>query len=90
MTSCASARRNFDEATAERFDWHWTQATVRGDTGVIAIALTIHLQTDGRPVEVPLRWIVGAVRHDGTGRWLHRHASSAASSQDEGTAYPTE
>jgi ketosteroid isomerase-like protein len=81
-------QRNFREATAERFEWHWTKVTLREDTGVIATTLTIHLDLDGRKVAVPLRWTVTLHRKDGSWRWLHRHASSAAGSQDEGTAYP--
>lgn len=82
--------RNFAEATATDFTWHWTQVTARGDTGAIAASLAIGLDMDGRPVEVPLRWTVVLRRQtDGRWLWLHRHASAAAKSQDEGTAYPT-
>ncbi len=82
--------RNFDDATANRFEWHWRQPTVRGDTGVVAVLLTIHLEIDGRFVKVPIRWTVTAHHDDKRWVWLHRHASSAALSQDKGTAYPTQ
>ncbi len=81
--------RNFAEATAHRFEWHWTQVTVRGDTGVIATTLTIHLDIDGKQLQIPLRWTVACKRHQHRWVWLHRHASSAAGSQDDGKAYPT-
>jgi len=81
--------RNFADATATRFEWHWRQVTRRGDTAVVAATLTIHLLVDDEPVQVPVRWTVGLHR-DGTGwRWLHRHASSAASTQHDGAAYPS-
>lgn len=81
--------RNFADATATRFQWHWRQVTRRGTGAAVAATLTIHLLVDGDPLEVPLRWTVG-LHHDGSDwRWLHRHASSAASAQDDGAAYPT-
>lgn len=81
--------RNFSDASATRFEWHWKHVTVAGDCAVIAIALTIHLETQGGPLNVPVRWTVSLVRRSGRWRWLHGHASSAAVSQEEGTAYPT-
>jgi ketosteroid isomerase-like protein len=80
--------RNFAEATATRFEFGWTQATVEGTTGVVATTLTIHLDLDGRPVRVPIRWTVAATRAGDRWVWLHRHASSAAGSQRDGAAYP--
>jgi len=38
--------------------------------------------------DVPIRWTVSLVRQGGTWRWLHRHASSPASEQADGDAYP--
>lgn len=77
--------RNFAEATATGFEWHWTQVAVRDRTATVD-----RPHVDGEPVRVPLRWTVALRRtNDGTWRWLHRHASSAAQSQAEGTAYPT-
>ena len=82
--------RNFSEATASRFEWHWRQTTLRGDTGLVSASLTIHLRVDGKPLQVPLRWTVVARRDGDRWLWLHRHASSAAASQEEGGAYPVE
>ena len=80
--------RNFTEAVAERFEWHWRQLTRRGDTATVAASLTIHLQLNGIPLAVPLRWTVSLYRLDGRWLWLHRHASAAAATQDDGGAYP--
>ena len=80
--------RNFSDATATRFAWHWKHITVANDCAVVAITLTIHLETQDGPLQVPVRWTVSLVRRSGRWRWLHRHASSAAVSQEEGTAYP--
>jgi ketosteroid isomerase-like protein len=82
--------RNLTEATATRFDWHWKRVAVVGDAGVIAATLTIHLDLDGRATDVPLRWTVAQARREQGWVWLHRHASSAAGSQDDGTAYPSQ
>ncbi len=82
--------RNFAEATASHFEWHWQRSTVRGDTAVVATTLTIHLDINGKPLQVPLRWTVALRQAEGRWLWLHRHASSAATSQDEGKAYPTQ
>ncbi len=80
--------RNFAEATASRFEWHWKHVTVIDDLAVVAITLTIHLETENGKLQVPVRWTVSLIRKAGRWLWLHRHASSAATSQDEGTAYP--
>ena len=55
-------KRNFAEATAEKFEWHWTKTTVREDTGVVATTLTIHLDIGGDKLTAPLRWTV-SLRH---------------------------
>lgn len=81
--------RNFADATARKFQWHWKHVTVAGDCAVIAVTLTIHLNTEDGPMQVPVRWTVSLARRADHWRWLHRHASSAAASQKEGTAYPT-
>jgi hypothetical protein len=70
-------QHNFADATANRFEWHSTQVTVREDTGVIAITLTIHLDIDGEQLQIPLRWTVACKRHQHRRVWLYRHASSA-------------
>lgn len=81
--------RNFSEATATSFQWEWKQVTLAGDFAVVAITLTIHLDTQNGSIKVPVRWTVALARRCGRWRWLHRHASSAANSQEKGTAYPT-
>ena len=81
--------RNFAEAAAHRFEHHWIAASIRDDTAVVATTLTIHVHIDGEPLQVPVRWTV-TLHHDGDRwLWLHRHASSPATSQDDGQAYPT-
>ena len=80
--------RNFEEATAQQFEWHWPHIIISGDCAVVAITLTIHLEYQGKDLEVPIRWTVALKKDQGRWGWLHRHASSAASSQDEGAAYP--
>ena len=82
--------RNFEEATAKRFEWHWKHIIILDSQAVVSILLTIHLDYQGQPLTVPVRWTVALCKQDGRWRWLHRHASAAASSQDSGTAYPTE
>ena len=81
--------RNFRDATATRFEWGWRDIAVHGDTGVVAIALRIHLDIGGESLVVPIRWTVVLTRTDIGWKWVHRNASSAATAQDEGTAYPT-
>ena len=80
--------RNFAEATATRFEWHWKHVTLTDGCAVVAIAVTIHLDTQDGPLEVPVRWTVSLTCRSGRWRWLHRHASSAATSQADGAAYP--
>ncbi len=80
--------RNFSEATAERFEWHWRHLTRRGDAATVAASLTIHLSVNGNPLTVPIRWTVSLHRLDERWLWLHRHASAAATNQDDGAAYP--
>jgi ketosteroid isomerase-like protein len=80
--------RNFSEAQANRFEWHWTHVSVVDDQAVVAITLTIHLEMDGKRLQVPIRWTVALRYHADRWRWIHRHASTAASDQSEGHAYP--
>lgn len=82
--------RNFAEATANRFEWHWSHVIVCSDCAVVATTLTIHLEYRGEALKVPVRWTVALARNQDRWVWLHRHASSAASGQDEGAAYPRE
>ena len=80
--------RNFSDATATKFAWDWKHVTVADGCAVVAITLTIQLDTQDGPLQVPVRWTVSLVQRSGQWRWLHRHASSASVSQEEGTAYP--
>ncbi len=80
--------RNFRDATATQFEWKWRDIAVHGTAATVAITLNIHLETDSGNLTVPVRWTVSLVSIDGQWRWVHRHASSAAISQEDGTAYP--
>ena len=80
--------RNFEEATANQFEWHWSHVIVSNDQAVVAITLTIHLAFQGDAIKVPVRWTVALRKNQERWVWLHRHASAAADSQDEGAAYP--
>ncbi|MCG6903407.1 MAG: nuclear transport factor 2 family protein [Rhodobacter sp.] len=81
--------RNFNEATANRFEWGWKDVAIHCDAATVAVTLVIHLTIDDEAIKVPLRWTVSLVRVGENWKWVHRHASSAANSQDDGTAYPT-
>jgi len=81
--------RNFRDATAKQFAWKWKDISVHGRSATVAVTLDIHLECDGQNLTVPIRWTVSLVKIGTDWKWVHRHASSAASSQDEGTAYPT-
>ena len=82
--------RNFAEATATRFEWHWKHVIVTGNCAVVAVTLTIYLDLSDKSIKVPIRWTVSLVQRAGEWKWLHRHASAAAGSQDEGKAYPVD
>lgn len=82
--------RNFRDATATRFEWGWTDIAVHSDAATVAVALRIHLVIDSRALIVPVRWTVSLIKTDRGWQWVHRHASAAADSQDEGFAYPTD
>lgn len=81
--------RNFIEATANRFEWGWRDVAIHGDAATVAVALVIHLTIDDQSIKLPLRWTVSLVRVGESWKWVHRHASAAANSQDDGAAYPT-
>jgi len=81
--------RNFAEATANKFEWLWSHIIISNNHAVIAISLVIHLEYQGSHLEIPIRWSV-ALKKTNRWVWLHRHASSPASNQDEGQAYPQE
>jgi ketosteroid isomerase-like protein len=80
--------RNFSEAKANRFEWHWKDISIMNDHAVVAVKLSIHLDISGNALQVPVRWTVVLRRQNGHWVWLHRHASIAASGQSEGQAYP--
>ena len=80
--------RNFRDATATKFAWGWQDIAIHDASATVAIALDIHLVVDGDTLMVPVRWTVSLVKTAAGWRWVHRHASVAASTQDEGAAYP--
>jgi len=82
-------QRNFRDATATRFEWGWKSMVIHGNSATVAIALNIHLKIEDEALVVPVRWTVSLVMTEVGWKWVHRHASAAAGSQDEGTAYPT-
>ena len=71
-----------------RYDPARKHVTQADGYAVVAITLTIQLDTQDGPIQVPLRWTVSFVRRSGQWRWLQTHASSATASQKEGAAYP--
>lgn len=81
--------RNFRDATAKQFAWKWKDIAVHGSAATVAVTLDIHLELDGENLTVPIRWTVSLVKVGEDWKWVHRHASAAAGSQDEGRAYPT-
>lgn len=80
--------RNFSEASARRFEWHWSHVNLSGDLAVVATTLSIHLDYQGQELTVPIRWTVALKKDNDRWVWVHRHASVASSDQDEGQAYP--
>ncbi len=80
--------RNFRDATATRFEWGWYGIAIHEGSATVAITLKIHLNIDGEAMIVPVRWTVSLVKTGAGWKWVHRHASTAANSQDEGSAYP--
>jgi ketosteroid isomerase-like protein len=82
--------RNFSEATANRFEWHWVDTRISGNHAVMSVTLTLHLEYMQNQLGVPLRWTVVVKNENGRWVWIHRHASTAAANQDEGQAYPKE
>lgn len=80
--------RNFRDATAHRFEWGWKDVSIHGDAAVVAVALKIHLSAGGEDLVIPIRWTVSLVKVGDAWKWVHRNASAAAGSQDDGKAYP--
>lgn len=81
--------RNFRDATATQFEWKWKDVTTHGGAATVAVALNIHLTIKRESLVVPIRWTVSLVNADAGWKWVHRHASAAAGSQETGFAYPT-
>jgi hypothetical protein len=80
--------RNFREATANKFEWDWVDTRISRNHAVISVTLTIHLEYMNNQLKVPLRWTVVLKNESHRWVWIHRHASTAASNQDDGQAYP--
>jgi ketosteroid isomerase-like protein len=80
--------RNFSEATATRFDWDWVDTRISGDHAVVSVTLTIHLKHKGNHLKVPIRWTVVLKNKNNHWVWIHRNASTADKTQEEGQAYP--
>jgi len=78
---------NFDEATAHKFSWQWININQSANSAIVGAALTIHLEYQGEQLAIPIRWSI-AMKKTNRWVWIHRHASSAATSQDDGQAYP--
>lgn len=81
--------RNFQEATATQFEWGWKDIAIHKLAATVAVTLNIHLVIKNKVIIAPIRWTISLVKTSSGWKWIHRHASVAASSQDEGTAYPT-
>ena len=79
--------RNFEEATATQFEWHWTVINVFNNSALVAISLTIHLLQNDEQQQVPIRWSV-VLKKEQSWKWVHGHASCPAMGQNEGKAYP--
>ena len=82
-------QRNFRDATATSSEWGWKNIAIHGDSATIAIALNIHLKIDDEALVVPVRWTVSLAMTEAGWKRVYRHASAAADSQQQGSAYPT-
>ncbi len=80
--------RNFSEATANKFEWDWVDTRISRNHAVISVTLKIHLEYMENQLKVPLRWTVVLKKENDRWVWIHRHASTAASNQEDGQAYP--
>lgn len=80
--------RNFQEATATRFEWNWVDIRISENHAVASITLAIHLEYKGDQLKVPIRWTVVLKNKNGKWVWIHRNASTAATNQEDGQAYP--
>jgi ketosteroid isomerase-like protein len=82
--------RNFSEASATKFEWNWMDIRLSGNHAVASVTLSIHLIYMGRQLKVPIRWTVVLKNEKDRWVWIHRNASTAASAQENGEAYPRE
>jgi len=82
--------RNFEEATATKFEWDWIDIPITENHAVVSVSLKIHLEYKGEELKVPIRWTVVLKNKNGEWIWIHRNASIAASNQEDGQAYPKE
>lgn len=80
--------RNFKEATATKFEWDWIDIRFSENHAIVSVTLLIHLDYNGKALKVPIRWTVILKKKNGKWVWIHRNASTAASNQDTGQAYP--
>jgi ketosteroid isomerase-like protein len=81
---------NFEEATAQIFEWTWIDIRLSNNHAVASVTLILHLNYKGKEMQVPIRWTVVLKHQNERWVWLHRNASTAANNQDEGQAYPKE
>ncbi|MFQ5448724.1 MAG: nuclear transport factor 2 family protein [Saprospiraceae bacterium] len=82
--------RNFDEATANKFEWDWLDVRISENHAVVSVTLAIHLEYKGNQLSVPIRWTIVLKNKNNRWVWIHRNASTAASNQEDGQAYPKE
>ena len=61
-----------------------------GSTYCAKVIDFFHLEYQAQDLRVPFGWAVSLNKYEVRWAWLHRHASSAASAQKEGAAYPKE
>jgi len=82
--------RNFEEATANKFEWNWMDIRLSENHAVVSVILTIYLEYKGDKLKLPIRWTIVLKNKNKKWVWIHRNASIAASNQDDGKAYPNE
>ncbi len=80
--------RNFNEATATKFEWNWIDIRKSDDHAVASVTLSIHLKYKEDNLIVPIRWTIVLKQENNRWVWIHRNASTADNNQEEGSAYP--
>jgi len=50
--------RNFNEATATKFEWNWIDIRKSDDHAVASVTLSIHLKYKEDNLIVPIRWTI--------------------------------